>query len=266
MSIWTKHKFQKDCYCRLSVGPLNVWIKKEADEIKVASDRNAYSNPSNNNQSQIEWIKPEQAPKDNDLDWTRWVVGNSVDAITILPAMPDRAIIVRPERPLKILPGQKAIFYVRIPIFVQIIAGDSANNNVLCEIPTIEMSNIWLGDPTAGELCYSLRSTARRAYSDMQPLEHRVICPVAIRNKGKTQIDIVRFCVQSNHLSIYKGSSHICTNQVMVDFQGESSDTSASYSDKPADIESDASVLTAARVPVRKTLLKRGIDSFKIFG
>ncbi len=263
MSIWEKHTLEKNVCYKANVGPLSLWIKKVEDEILIASERVDVNTITPDEMPQF--LVCEDAQKTSQLTWCRWITTADCNSIRLLPVMPNRSIVVRPELPLKIPGGRKATFYVTLPVWVQVAIVDS-EDVVLKEEPTVELSNIWFGDPVSGELCYSLKSRARRKYLDSPLMPHRVVCPVFFNNASKTELDLTRFCIQSNHLNIYAGTTMMWTNDIKIQFLGNELESSIDYTQKPSELEPDATLLTNARVPFKKALFQRGLDSIKLFG
>ena len=263
MSIWDKHNLEKDVCYKIKLGPLSVWIKNVEDEIQIASQRVNEDTIKPGEQPQL--LIVDDARQTAGLAWGRWIAGDNCNRIRILPVMPNRSIVVRPELPLKLPAGQKAMFYVRIPAWIR-VAIVSVEDVVLREEPTVELSNIWFGDPVSGELCYSLRSRARRKFADFVPMAHRVICPIFISNLSKTELNVERFCIQANHLNIYAGTNMMWTNDIKIQFHGDELESSIDYTQKPSELEPDAVLITHARTPFKKALFQRGLDSIKLFG
>lgn len=136
----------------------------------------------------------------------------------------------------------------------------------LCEQPSVLLSNIWFGDPMSGDLCYSLRTRARREIANWQTEPHRAVCPVTIRNAANTQLDVERFCVHAVHLSVFAGASRLWTNGVKITFKGEAEVSQLEYADKPPGYEEVGEVLSKPRTLIKKTLLKRSLGGFGLFG
>ena len=260
MELWQPHRIQQGQCLGAQVGPLKLWLRRKGDELHIAVKR----------QTDSDDLKKAVAPhllnekEPVGLEWGRWVYGNGQEVV-LIPVTPDRPVVVRPEMPLKIPPRQQALFFVSVPIWIRITAGDGQNIQ-LCEEPTITLSNIWFGDPMSGDLGYSLRSRARREISDSQGQPHRAVCPVTISNAAAAQVEIERFCVHVTHLSVYLGQSRLWTNGVNITFKGEAEISQVEYSEKPPTYEEIDKVLSGPRSPVKKKLLKRSLGSFGWFG
>jgi len=260
MELWQPHQIEQDQCLEAQVGPLQLWLRRSGDEIRIATKHRR------DIESLVKAVPlhPAAERKPAGLDWSRWVCG-SCDQLLLTPVTPDRPVVVRPEVPLKIPPGREALFFVGVPLWVRITAGD-ANKVQLCEVPSVTLSNIWFGDPMSGDLCYSLRTRARREFSDSKAEPHRAICPVTIRNAAPMQVDIERFCVHVAHLSIYPGTSRLWTGGVQITFKGEAETSPVEYSEKPPTYEEVDKTLSEPRAPVKKRLLIKSLGNFGYFG
>lgn len=259
IELWQPHRIEQDQYLEAQVGPLQLWLRRSEDEIHIAKKYRKDS------ESLVKATAPHAASerKPAGLDWCRWVCG-SCEQILLTPVTPDRPVVVRPEVPVKIPPGRQALFFVGVPLWVRITVGDTKKVQ-LCEEPSVTLSNIWFGDPMSGDLCYSLRTRARRRISDSNIEPHRAVCPVTIRNVASVQVDIERFCVHVAHLSIYSGTSRLWTGEVQIMFKGEDETSLLEYSKNPPAYEPINKVLSEPRTPVKKSLLKRSIGNLGLF-
>ena len=260
VELWKPHRIQQGQCLEAQVGPLKLWVRRKGDELHIAVRRLTDSNDLT--KALAPQIASEQEPVD--LDWGRWVCKNCKEVV-LTPVTPDRPVVVRPEMPVKIPPREQALFFVSVPIWIRIAAGDGEHVR-LCEEPSVNLSNIWFGDPMSGDLCYSLRSRARREISDSQVDIHRAVCPVTIRNNAIGQVEIERFCVHVAHLSVYPGASRLWTNGVKITFKGEAEISQLEYEEKPPTYETVDKALSGPRTPVKKRLLKRSLGSFGLFG
>jgi hypothetical protein len=260
MDIWkTKKNLDLDKNYRGQIGPLILWLRHLLDEIHIAVE---HTEDESVESEDTAFSVTDESTKEI-LDWKRWIVGEKSNTISILPIMPDRPVVVRPEVPVKIPEGHEALFFVSIPVWVKIVA-DNTKEIVLLQEPSIVLSNTWFGDPMSGELCYSLRSKARRQIVDTIPKPHRAACPVRILNTTKSQLDVDRFCVHVEYLSIYKGAKRLWTNEVRINFQGEDAVSKIDYAQKQPEYEDTDEIISKARTVWKKTLLKKSLGTFKL--
>lgn len=256
MNMWTEHTVEPEKLYQAKLGSLSLWLKKIHDEMQIAIKRNSEENGVKSYEFvEITGREPES------LDWERWVIGKEESSVKLTPMMPDRAVVVQTESPVKIPPSKEAIFFVSIPIWIKIYK-DGSNPCELCEVPSIIRSNTWFGDSLSGELCYSLVSRARRQVDDTDHPLHKAVCPVKIYNGSKHVLHVDRFCVHVEHLSVYEGTRLLWTNEVTIHFQGEDQISKIDYSPKKPDLESQVTLLTTPRIPFKETLLKRSLLSF----
>jgi hypothetical protein len=259
MELWQPHRIGHGQCLEAQVGPLQIWLRRKGDELHIAVERQTDSEDLTN----IIVPKLLDGEEPAGLDWGRWVYDKCKE-IVLTPVTPDRPVVVRPEVPVKIPPGQQALFFVSIPLWIRISVGDG-DRIQLCEKPSVKLSNIWFGDPMSGDLCYSLRSRARREISDSQVEPHRAVCPVTIRNTAINQVEIERFCLDVEHLSICLGVSRLWTNGVQINFKGEDEISLLEYSKKPPTYEAIEKILSEPRTPAQKSLLKRSIGNLGLF-
>ena len=259
-ALWQPHHIEQGQCLEAQAGPLDIWLRRKGDELHIAVVRRTASKYLNRSAAPRTTAGDEPAG----LDWSRWVCGPDCEQVLLVPVTPDRPVVVRPELPVKIPPGREALFFVGIPMWVRIMAGD-AQMVQLCEQPAVILSNIWFGDPTSGDLCYSLRTRARRDISNWQTEPHRAVCPVTISNSANTQLDVERLCVHAVHLSVFPGASRLWTNRVRITFKGKGEVSQLEYAEKPPDYEEVGDVLSKPRRSVKKTLLKRSLGGFGLF-
>lgn len=260
MNFWESQKIVSDQCFEGQIGPLCLWLRQTGDELHIAIKRIG----DNESKKEIKALELIKGSEPDDLDWGRWIIGTNEDTIKLRPLSPDRPMVVRSEEPLNIPINHEALFFVSFPIWVRIISGESSQLN-LYDVPSILLSNTWFGDPMSGELCYSLRSRARRKINNSEPSPHRAICPVRIRNSSTKQLNVERFCVHVEHLNIYNGSDNLWTNEINITFKGESEISQVQYSQNPPTFEPVQNIISEARFPLKKALLKRSLSDFKLF-
>lgn len=176
-----------------------------------------------------------------------------------VPAMPDRSLVVRPDNPVHILPGETAEFFVGVPLYIAIQV-EGRHSHRLPPVPTTPLAPAWSGDPTSGELCHVIPTKARRRLSDVVVRGWRAVCPLQIVNRRPEILPASRFIIQSAHLSIHEGRTHLWTTPVRIEAEPGSQDITVHYDEKPPAHEPVLRQLAPAREPVRRSLLTRGLD------
>lgn len=260
VGIWQATEIAVDVVHHALVGPLELWVKRIADELHIAVERHADPD----GPSEAHRLTADASATSEDLPWVRWVVGQDENTVRLAPATPDRPVVVRPEVPLRLPSKKEALFFVNFPIWVRVLVG--AKQGVkLCEKSCVLLSKTWFGDPMSGSLCYSMRTRARRAIEDIQPRPHRAVCPVMIRNASEQQLDLERICVHVEHLTLYQGATRLWSNQIDVTFRGDSEISQLSYAKRPPTYEDVADVMCEARRPVKESLWARSLGTLGLF-
>lgn len=255
MGIWHETTVEKGTVCQWQIGPLDVWVQHQGDEWQIATGK-AHT-PDAGEERLTSAVHTVDAPAG--LEWRRWVVSDPADAVRLKPAMPDRPVVVRPEYPIRLPPKQQALFYLSIPVWVQVTVNDG--KLVLCEQPSMPLSNIWFGDYASGELCYSLKTRARRDVDADHLHPHRAICPVSVSNRAQTELDFQRLCIRVSHLRIEERGDRLWTNQVNVTFRGEDQASRIDYQKPNHKSQGAAVVLAEPRAPLEGSIVRRSFRS-----
>lgn len=261
MDLWKPVEVEQGVRMAARVGPLGIWLRRRDDELHIAFHHSAEGEAS----SRAEPLAPSSETPPSGMRWARWVVGEDGRRVRLLPVMPDRPVVVRPESPVRIPSGHEALFFVSIPVWVRIVAGEG-DRLVLCEEPSTILSKIWFGDLHSGELCYSVKTRARREVSASETRAYRAVCPTRLRNASPAQLEIERLCVHVEYLRTYEGQRQLWTNEVTVTVQGEEQTGQVRYAEEPPGIEGVGELLSEARTPLTRSLLKRGIGGLRLFG
>ena len=260
MDVWKPTGIELEACLRSRIGPLSLWLRHLGDEMLMAVERV----PEADAVDEAAPLAPVGEAAPETLTWARWVVGADVNVVQLVPAMPDRPVVVRPESPVRIPTGHEALLFVSIPLWVKVTVGES-RALALCEEPTVVISGTWFGDPTSGELCYAVRTRARRTLRDSEVRPHRAICPVRIRNTAPEQLDVQRLCVHVEHLRTYDADTQPWTNEVDVTFEGEERPSRVDYAKGPPALGNVGDMLSDARTPLTKGLLRKTLVSFRSF-
>jgi len=244
--LWTTTVDPDQSYT-FRIGSLCLWIRYIDGDWFLAQQQE------NDEDHSPSWSKTTKGPEPE--HWKRFASG-SEGMVRAAPAMPDRPLLVRPEKPVVILPEKEALFFVSIPINVEIFVG----GYLLDQIPTEILSNSWFGDTISGELCYATRTRALRNIDDEPPSPASAVCPVLIRNQTAESLPFQRFCLRTEFLGIYQGSRRMWTNQVEVVFMGAAQLSQLNISVEPPNQEILAKLSEPRKIPERN-LLK---TSFKV--
>jgi hypothetical protein len=234
MRLWDPYEFIKNRCYHWRIGSLEIWIQRTAGEWLIASSQLAEKN------AKEKTILAKLHKKPETVEWSRFVVASELNTLLFLPALLDRPVVVSSETSVKILPESKALFFVSIPIVLQIYTGID-KKILLTEIPTVVLSNTWFGDPIAGDLCYSLK------------------------NNSSSVMDFQKLCLHVEHLRIYRGEKQLWTNIINIINWTEDQLSQVDFSSEIPDFEKGCELLCKERIPVDKSLLKKSFSILKYF-
>lgn len=227
--LWQTYAMEVGQHRQWPIGDAVFHVRREPDEWQVA-----------------------RQPTDDDGEppWKRWPADASWSDVVLAPAMPDRPVVARPESPVQLAPGCEARFFVSIPLWVRFTVAGVEPALALLDAPAVVLSSIWFGEPTEGELCYSLKTRARRCDTqDSAENPHRAVCPVRMINETEAAVEFQRVCLQGKHLNIYRGATHLWTDAVDVAWpRGQAVTARVKVAGRPTEAEQDAEPLAKARV------------------
>ncbi len=179
---------------------------------------------------------------------------------SILPALPDRPLVVKPKHNLTILPETTFKFYVYLPVTVQLYAGIVKPENKVLEHSPTKLSSTWFGEPNDGELCYALYTSFDTEIHEDKMRNEFVICPVEISNHSKEMLEVKRLAVRGIHLKIYANKHLMITNKVKIGYNGFDTLSDVQFSKSPTTSIPDLKQIAAAREPENSTMFKRSFQ------
>lgn len=135
-------------------------------------------------------------------DHDRFMVADPDPRLTLQPLLADRPVVIRPRQPLSLPRGEETTLYMSSPVTVRVQVGTAAR--LLRDVVSLPLSDTWFGPNTReGELCYSGRTSARHARSELPRRAHRIVTPVGIRNDADTPLPLDKISLPVPLLSVY---------------------------------------------------------------
>lgn len=194
------------------VGPLELQVEHAAGEWRVGQ-----------RQCEDVWTDEASACIEPMVDLTplsdvaRYIVHGTNPMLSVLPLLPDRAVITRPVSPVYVPADESVRLYVSTPVWLRLAVGKE--HKLLTEIPTQRLSDTWFGPNTReGELCYALRSRCRLVLDDIEIEQHKALTPVRIRNRSREVLMLERLKVPIRQLSLFAESSgRLWTSEVALE-------------------------------------------------
>ena len=207
--MWGTFRVGSAAWSRWRIGSLTLWVYRTETEWRLATLRGM--DPLEDARS----YAPNAAEPPEDAERFRFAAGESGDAIRLNPALADRPVVVRPEQPLTLLPGDEAVFYVGSQLWVHVEAGMPPRE--LTDVPTLRLSDTWFGTSTReGEACYASKSNARTGLGDVPIRPARALTRVRLVNRGADKLRLERLKIPVSHLALFMGSDGRCWTQSLV--------------------------------------------------
>ena len=194
----------------------------------------------------------------------RWVAAENEYEIHLEAVLPDRPLVARPEVPLMMLPGQNAMFFIGVPLWIRIKTRRD-KDSTLCELPSIVLSNSWFGTAVEGELCYGMRTAAKRELSELNHRSYRAVCPLEVRNAAKSPLEIERICLRPQTLQVFQGKSHLWTASGRVTYRGENEWSKVVYGRSAPSFDPDAKLVGEAREKKTRGFLAKTFQALASF-
>lgn len=257
-TLWNSLPFSGSEPIHYQFGPLSVWIQK------IENDFILYLKRTSTEEIRCS-VGTGNIPADLKAS-DRFAYDGEFEAIQAVPMLPERSIVVRPENPLKIISGQKTLFFVSIPLTIRFELLQGPHRTTLVDIPTQVLSNTLFGDTMTGELSFALKTAAKHRLETVTKRRWRAICAVTVVNKSDRNLDLQRLCVQSRHLGCFQGKDFLWTHPIVVTHRSEKEEIVVTFGDEPPSFEAIGEQLSEAREPVKKSLLRRGLSSLRLPG
>ena len=197
---WGRYHVPVGQYGSWTIGPLSLWIERLAGEWRVAR-----ATSSDHLAPAVRVVLPDEGVDIMSLsEVTRFAVSGDDTTVSLTPALADRALISRPEKPFVVLPQDEITVFVSTSLWVRVEVGDPPR--LLMEVPSYRPSDTWFGpDTMEGELCYAARD-AMRLNLELVPLRaHRAVTAVHVRNRGMEALTVDRLQLPVAYLSLFEG-------------------------------------------------------------
>lgn len=262
LSIWNPVEIATGECVSWKLGKLALWLERYEQEWHVLP--------------RYEEIEPEREPafacddksgKPISCDWKHYLLKGGGRAVPV-PAMMDRPLIVRPDRGLVLMPGERALFFIAIPVWFRLLIGKTdgaGDGRMLFEFPVIPMPSAWFGDPISGELCYFSESRLYHEFNQIPFSAFHAVCPLWIGNESEKQLEFDRICIHTEFLGIYRGPVRLWTNEVSVVFRGSDHATQIQPSKDAPNISGESRLVSEPRQANEVRYFKRTFDRLKYF-
>ena len=255
--FWEPRTLEVEDSGRWTLGPLSLWVRRRSHEWWV------YSELAGTDDLAMGFSRG-RPPKES-ADWKRWAFTEDVKTVRMVPVTPNRSVVARPKTGLRIPPGNEVVFFVSIPFWLQVWVGEERRILLTEEAPRV-LSNTWFGEPTEGELCFSLKTGASRSLEEVKRGSYRFVCPLLIANRSSEELDFQKVCLPVPHLQLFRGERRFWSNQVSLSYLGKNQFSAVAFAAEPPTYEKIHETLGEPRLRERKGFFRRSFDTIRTFG
>ncbi len=241
---WGEFDTPADQWCNWQIGPLSLWARPSDGEWRVAW----FSEP-DRLLDRLAIATPAEGEPGEDFDTTRYAVSGTAPGLRLTPRLADLPVVVRPETPLAIPPGQNTVLYVGTSVWVRLESLGQGEPR-LTDIPVFRPSDTWFGSNTRiGELCYASRTKARTRIDLLGRVPHRAVTPVELTNNGADTLHILQLRIPVPALGLFEADQRLWTDGIR--FTREDGVTTAEFEIDSAatHLPDDRTALAAAQEP-----------------
>ena len=255
-SLWESHMVPYGHTLALSLGALELKVYRSQQEWCYATDFADGMDA----RARLSLVVGDMG-FDPELAWNRLILWEKTDTVRFQPLLPDRPIIVRPEMPMRVMPGQSVLLFIGIPLWLSLVFGARKEHSV--EVSSLTLSNSWFGNFTEGELCYALKTRAKLLPDELTASASRVMFPLEIRNASSENLDFQRLCVRPQFLNIFQGKTRLWTSRGRVSYRGEEKWSRIVYASGAPEFDEAGMLIGHAREKMTRGLLFKTFDSLK---
>ncbi|MBN1155276.1 DUF432 domain-containing protein [candidate division KSB1 bacterium] len=250
LSIWGEHHLEDGFIYGRTCGELRFWIRKMDQEIQIA-----YQHASN--------LKEEIVPSDS-LEWARFNHSYKNVKIDFKPVFPDRSISVKLESDFWLIKDTQTRIYLELPAWIRI--GLKTKTIVrLLDLPTKILSNTWFGDFFKGELCYWLKTSAKRDFHDNHADAYVVRCPVQLVNKSEEDLLVQKICLRVANMNIYIDDDQLWSEDITIHYEGAREGSQIKQSGRPPKERPDAALIFSGERATKKSFVAKTFSTLKEF-
>lgn len=183
----------------------------------------------------------------------RWAAPGAATSVEVVPALPDRPVVVGVRNPFRLAPGAETRLQVHLPVWAQIHLED-AERTLLTEVPSAVLSPTWWGGKTRGELAYWLPAEVEHAEADIRAAAPtRAVCVLRIANRSTRVLEVDRLAIRAPQHSLFRTGRGFVTDEARIVYLGDA-DAAVDVSGAAPAHEPDA-----PRVQGPRLLLPRGL-------
>lgn len=253
---WGEFSFDLDEVKCWRVGERCIAIKRSEQEWTVWNQ----TTPTEINKP-IKVSKPKVKETFADAHCERFTLAQTTEKLLIEPSLADRAMVVRPSKPITVLPGEKVTLFVSTPIWMTIMR--DGDDTPMADIPFWRPSDSWFGSSTMkGDMCYSKYTDARLDVDLIEKRARRAITCVTLTNSQHEYLQIHRLNLPVPSLRVYvNDNGEFWTDQVNILQTQEHSKSVSDVSQSPPELAQTMQLVSESREQSKKSSFMSSIKS-----
>jgi hypothetical protein len=256
VAVWDQVEIPQRRCALWRFSPRSIWVERVENEWHVLSIPDGGS-------SRGEAALIDRTEKPASSQWRHYL--HTVNApVQPSPVLPDRPVVVKPDRALTLLPGETAQFYVEIPAWFRLSCADERSTRIF-EEPICQLSQTWFGDPLTGELCYGLATRLHQGLDSVEPTPHLAVCPLSIANDSVADLAFEKICIHVENLSVFRGPERLWANSLNVVFKGSEQATQIEIVREAPAVEKGLALACTARQPASGWNIRKTFGMLKSF-
>ncbi|GEM_PF-3089116 len=259
--FWGVQKIKFDTWYNLCTDTFELFLKNEERGELLLGQRNNVGAKG----SPLEWstLPVESVDLTDDTITWDWYAGGKDREITLLPAMPDRPLVLKPRVKRHILPGCKTKLLFFVPVWIQLYTGSGDKSNLIFQFPSQVLSSTWFGEMQNGELCYALERDLLESRPAVAMSPFSAVCTLNIENGSQFLLDFQRMAVHVEYLSLFTDGHSLYTNEVYVKFNGVDQISQIKYSSRAPKWSGNITKINTSRERPTKNILKKSFYFIK---
>ncbi len=252
METWEQINLEIGQCAMAQAGPMTLWVRRAENEWHVFSRREPCVTRG------FSFQRCDNPPEN--AEWARWAAEIKTGDVRLVPAMPDRPVIVSPDVEVVIPRKCSALFLVGIPPWIRVEVGPEPRL-VVFDSPSAMLANTWFGDQMQGTLCYSLRHAPQRSPDRLSA--GRAICPVQFTNETDKDLKFEKLCLNTDGLGVYEGEGRLWTDTVELAFREGNRPCDATCAGQAPAMAGTVRKLCEPRNPGKKQIIgQSGLGTF----
>lgn len=195
---WQETELPEDSAGFWQIGPLAFWLQRSVGEWRFVGEYREDA-PEDVLLHRLPATRP--MPAAGDLQ-RRLGFRRTSGRVRLLPALPDRAVVVQPATPFALPAGEETTLYISTPLWLRVAVGDPPQEFV--ELPTRPLSDTWFGpDTRVGELCYAASTSARLRREALPMRPCRALTELRLRNQAAGALDVQKVQLPMPTMALY---------------------------------------------------------------